>query len=243
MLCDLANALRYSSLVKSVGTARSGVTVLDLSVIRASEGGFRQPDAYTPPMPLPRAGGSSPYGRHLVKADLVKRRHETSYIESLEKRLESLEAAQSPTHAHSEPRRGRSLSSRTPQRRALMGGMQHRPPVESDEPDDSSYLGSSSAVGFMEEAYRSLPAASTASPASTGKPLSSMSSWFVDSGAHSNHDDVPMHDLWLPPRDVADQLLDTYFEYAHSEFPVFLKPIFLQQYVTTTASDHVFGPY
>ncbi|KAG4440378.1 hypothetical protein IFR05_004118 [Cadophora sp. M221] len=127
-----------------------------------------------------------------------------------------------------------------------------------DNRDDEvpSFLGASSAVGFMKEVYgvfdgdrQVASAVSRDTPGSTDTLLPATSSWFDDRSAD---DDVQhaMHELLLPPRRTADELLHFYFNVVHPEMPVFYKPSFFQRtfFNTSTGSEagdqasKTFGP-
>lgn len=110
-----------------------------------------------------------------------------------------------------------------------------------DNGDDEipSFLGASSAVGFMKEVYgvfegdrQDVSVVSHDTPGSTDTLLPATSSWFDDRSADGDVHHA-MHDLLLPPRRTADELLHFYFNVVHPEMPVFYKPSFLQRYVRT----------
>ncbi|KAH9210631.1 hypothetical protein DL95DRAFT_526187 [Leptodontidium sp. 2 PMI_412] len=107
-----------------------------------------------------------------------------------------------------------------------------------DNGDDEipSFLGASSAVGFMKEVYgvfegdrQDASVVSHDTPGSTDTLLPATSSWFDDRSADGDVQHA-MHDLLLPPRRTADELLHFYFNVVHPEMPVFYKPSFLQRY-------------
>ncbi|CZR67077.1 uncharacterized protein PAC_16976 [Phialocephala subalpina] len=110
---------------------------------------------------------------------------------------------------------------------------------QNDNADDNtpSFLGTSSAVGFMKEVYGVFEAdrqdASTVSrdtPGSVETLFPATSLWFNDRGAEDDDVQPSMQELLLPPRRTADELLHSYFNVVHPEMPVFYKPSFLQRY-------------
>lgn len=105
--------------------------------------------------------------------------------------------------------------------------------------DNSSFLGASSAVGFMKEVHGVFDmsvsdggAMSQDTPCSTDTFLPAKSPWFDDRSTDDNLQQA-MQEFLLPPRRTADELLHLYFNYVHPEMPVFQKPSFLRRYLSS----------
>ncbi|KAH7403013.1 fungal-specific transcription factor domain-containing protein [Cadophora sp. MPI-SDFR-AT-0126] len=146
-------------------------------------------------------------------------------------RIEPSEQVQ-PSASYCLPAAGRSSGHR--EQKSYNQDSRSDPRKDSRTEVTTSFLGASSAVGFMKEVSGVFRAhghdATTIShdtPSSSDTLLPATSVWFDDRSAD---DEQTIQEFFLPPKRTADELLHLYFNVVHPEMPVFYKPSFLERY-------------
>lgn len=121
-----------------------------------------------------------------------------------------------------------------------VGNTNDEPPLE----NSPAFLGNSSAVGFMSEVYQTLKSGDKSNgtheselPIPEEDKLSSRSLWFGHQGNEDSGMGSMIPDFVVPPKRIADNLLNQYWRGAHPLQPFIHQGTFMIQFVTCTSFD------